>query len=173
MHLSASRSYDCPLRCGSILTVATGRMMLAISEGFAAETRSYADFTQSRSRKNLEASINGAAGVFLQVAVHASHGESGLAERPGFSQNTAKCISGPRMETSAPRADVFPEGPVPWPLFLTIIYFYQARQYSTVLPTSTTCFVITRKAKLHPLLRFGRLLVLSACSCSSLHVSNS
>jgi hypothetical protein len=133
MHLSASRSYDCPLRCGSILTVATGRMMLAISEGFAAETRSYADFTQSRSRKNLEASINGAAGVYLQVAVHASHGESGLAEWPGFSQNTAKCISGPRMETSAPRADVFPEGPVPWPLFLTIIYFYQARQGCTVL----------------------------------------
>jgi len=90
MHLGASRSYDSPLRWESILTVAAGRMIHGISEEFVAELRSYADFTQSRSRNNLEASINGAAGVFLQVAMHASHGESGLAEWPGFSQNTAK-----------------------------------------------------------------------------------
>jgi hypothetical protein len=134
-------------------------MILTISEKFAAEIRSYVGFTQSRSRNNLEASINGAAGVFSQVAVHASHGEanqSGLAEWPGFSQNTAKCISGPRVETSAPRADVSPEESL-----YSSHYFISIRQYSTVQYCTctakvyaTTCFVITRKAKLHPLLRF-------------------
>jgi hypothetical protein len=168
MHLGASRSYDIPLRWESIFTVVTGRMRLAISEEFAAEIRSYVDFTQSRSRNNLEASINGAAGVFLQVAVHASHGESGLAEWPGFSQNTAKAAVRDReWETSAPRADVFPEGPVPWSLFLTN-YFISMKEY---------CQSLRRASLSHAKQSFIHYYVSdpfwSACSCSSLHVSNS
>jgi hypothetical protein len=155
MHLGASRSYEIPLRGESIFTVVTGRMILASSEEFAAEIRSYVDFTQSRSRNNLEASINGAAGVFLQVAVHASHGESGLAEWPGFSQNTAKAAVRDREWRLRRHELMFS----PRDLDLVSLPYNYFISMKGILPKSTTCFVITRKARLHPLLRFGPLLV--------------
>jgi hypothetical protein len=104
-------------------------MILTISEKFAAEIRSYVGFTQSRSRNNLEASINGAAGVFSQVAVHASHGEanqSGLAEWPGFPKIPPSAFRDRewrlrRHELMFPPRNLYP------------LYSISIRQYSIVL----------------------------------------
>jgi hypothetical protein len=113
MHLGgASRPYDYPLRWGSILITHRRNRKndsWPFRKGLLQRSVSYVGVTQSRSRNNLEASINGAAGVIFagggRICDDASHGEANRVWRSGrgCSQNTAKCISGPRVETSDDR----------------------------------------------------------------------
>jgi hypothetical protein len=90
--------------------------------------------------------------------MHAGHGKSGRAEWPGLSQNIAKAHFGTekgdlrRHELMSSPRDL---GPGTLDLYLARSLphnsFYES---STELPKSTTCFVITRKARASSIITF-------------------